>query len=126
MRTPKTHWAVDHNPAVAASRLHEFPTRKLYRPLTTARTFDYLTPSADLASAHAAEFGITEIDRVQRLITEHHRVRPSDDRMTEAFREADLVDVSRGLLRSRIGRSEVHAVVAQLPYRGFQRSSPKA
>jgi hypothetical protein len=85
----------------------------------TARTFDYLTPSAELASAYAGEFGITEIDWLLKLITEHHRLRPSDDRMTETFREADLIDVSRGLLRSRIRRSEVHAVVAQLPYRGF-------
>jgi hypothetical protein len=85
----------------------------------TARTFDYLTPSADLASAHADEFGITEIDRVQLLITEHHRLRPSDDRMTETFRKADLIDVSRGFLRGQIRRSTVQAVVAQLPYRGF-------
>jgi hypothetical protein len=85
----------------------------------TARTFDYLTPSADLASAQADEFGITEIDRVHLLITEHHRLRPSDDRMTETFRQADLIDVSRGFLRSQLSRSTVQAVVAQLPYRGF-------
>ncbi len=85
----------------------------------TAGTFDYLAPSADLAAAHADEFGITDIDRLHRLITEHHRLRPSDDGMTETFRKADLVDVSRGLLRGRISRSEVRAVVAQLPYRGF-------
>jgi hypothetical protein len=85
----------------------------------TARTFDYLTPSADLAAEHAGEFGITEIDRLQMLITEHHRLRRSDDRMTETFRKADLVDVSHGLLRNQIGRSAVQAVVAELPYRGF-------
>jgi hypothetical protein len=85
----------------------------------TAGTFDYLTPSADLASACADEFGITEIARLQRLITEHHRVRPVDDRMTETFRKADLIDVSRGILRGGIRRADVHAVVAQLPYKGF-------
>jgi hypothetical protein len=85
----------------------------------TAGTFDYLTPSADLASAYADEFGITEIARLQRLITEHHRVRPVDDRMTETFRKADLIDVSRGILRGGIRRADVHAVVAQLPYKGF-------
>ena len=85
----------------------------------TAGTFDYLAPSADLASGHADEFGITETERLQRLITEHHRLRPSDDRMTETFRKADLVDVSRGLLRGGIRRSTVKAVVAQRPYRGF-------
>jgi hypothetical protein len=85
----------------------------------TARTFDYLTPSADLAARHADEFGIVDIDRLQTLITEHHRLRRTDDRVTETFRRADLVDVSRGLLRNHIGRSAVHAVVAELPYRGF-------
>lgn len=85
----------------------------------TAGTFDYLIPSADLASAHADEFGITEIDRLQMLITEHHRLRSSDDRMTETFRKADLIDVSRGFLRGQIRRPTVQAVVAQLPYRGF-------
>jgi hypothetical protein len=85
----------------------------------TAGTFDYLSPSADLASAHADEFRITETDRLRLLITEHHRLRPSDDRMTETFRQADLIDVSRGFLRSQLSRSTVQAVVAQLPYRGF-------
>jgi hypothetical protein len=85
----------------------------------TARTFDYLTPSADLAAQHADEFGIAEIDRLQTLITEHHRLRRSDDHVTETFRKADLVDVSHGLLRNRIERSAVQAVVTQLPYRGF-------
>ncbi|MGO8966229.1 hypothetical protein [Mycobacterium sp.] len=85
----------------------------------TARTFDYLTPSADLAARHAEEFGITEIDRLQTLITEHHRLRRSDDHVTETFRKADLVDVSHGLLRNRIERSAVQAVVTELPYRGF-------
>jgi hypothetical protein len=85
----------------------------------TARTFDYLAPSADLAAHHADEFGVSDADQLRVLITEHHRLRPSDDRMTETFRKADLVDVSHGLLRDHIGRPAVQAVVAQLPYRGF-------
>jgi hypothetical protein len=85
----------------------------------TAGTFDYLGPSADLASLHADEFGITDVRQARMLITEHHRLRPADDRMTDTFRRADLVDVSRGFIASRIGRPQVHAVVAQLPYSGF-------
>jgi hypothetical protein len=85
----------------------------------TAGTFDYLTPSADLAAQHADEFGIADIDRLQTLITEHHRLRRTDDPVTETFRRADLVDVSHGLLRNTIGRSDVQAIVAALPYRGF-------
>jgi hypothetical protein len=85
----------------------------------TARTFDYLAPSADLAAEHGDEYGIIDADQLRVLITEHHRLRPSDGRMTETFRKADLVDVSHGFLRAQIGRSAVQAVVAELPYRGF-------
>jgi len=85
----------------------------------TARTFDYLAPSADLAAEHAGEFGVTDMGQLRALITEHHKLRPADDRLTEAFRKADLIDVSHGLLRGRVGRSAVRAVVAELPYLGF-------
>lgn len=85
----------------------------------TAGTFDYLRPSADLASAHAEEFGITEVDRLQTLITEHHRLWPVNDPLTETFRKADLLDVSHGLLRSGVHRSAVRGIVTQLPYHGF-------
>ncbi|HEY1841751.1 MAG TPA: hypothetical protein VGG53_16330 [Mycobacterium sp.] len=85
----------------------------------TVGTFDYLAPSADLAAAYADEFGIADIDRLRALVTEHHRLRRVDDHVIETFRKADLVDVSRGLLPNRIGRSAVRAAVAALPYRGF-------
>jgi hypothetical protein len=85
----------------------------------TAGTFDYLPASADLASLHADEFGIKDVHAARMLITEHHRLRPADDRMTETFRRADLVDVSHGLIAGPIGRSQVRAVANQLPYNGF-------
>lgn len=85
----------------------------------TAGSFDYLGASADLASLHADEFGISDVHRARTLITEHHRLRAADDRMTDSFRRADLVDVSRGFIAGPIGRSQVQAVVAQLPYGGF-------
>lgn len=85
----------------------------------TAGTFDYLEPSADLAAAHAEEFGVDNVDDVRRLIVEHHRLRPSHDRMAESFRIADRIDVSHGLLRDRVGRPAIRSVVAELPYCGF-------
>jgi hypothetical protein len=85
----------------------------------TAGTFDYLEPSADLAAAHAEEFGIDNLDDVRTLIVEHHRLRPSRDRMTETFRIADRIDVSRGLLRDGVEREAIRSVVAELPYCGF-------
>jgi hypothetical protein len=85
----------------------------------TAGTFDYLTPSADLAAACADEFGIADIDQLRALVTEHHRLRPVSDRVTETFRQADLIDVSHGVLRRGIGRSAVRETVDALPYNGF-------
>jgi hypothetical protein len=85
----------------------------------TASTFDYLGPSADLASALAGEFGITEVGRMRTMITEHHKLRAVADPMTEAFRIADRIDVSRGLLIGSLQRSFVKGVVREMPYLGF-------
>jgi hypothetical protein len=85
----------------------------------TAGSFDYLAPSADLAAVYADEFGIADIDRLRALVTEHHRLRPVDDRVTETFRQADLIDVSHGVLRQGIARSAIRAAVDELPYNGF-------
>jgi hypothetical protein len=85
----------------------------------TAKTFDYLSPSADLAALHATGFGITDIDDVRNMVTQHHKLRPTGDRMTDAFKTADLVDVSRGLLASGIERARVRTIVGELPYLGF-------
>ncbi len=86
----------------------------------TAGTFDYLAPSADLAAAYADEFGITDRNQLRALITEHHRLRAvDDDPVAETFRQADLIDVSHGVLRRGIGRPAVRAAVEALPYNGF-------
>ena len=85
----------------------------------TADTFDYLSPSAELVATHATEFGITDVDEVRLMVTQHHKLRRTGNRMNDAFRTADLVDVSRGLLAGGIGRASVNAIVDELPYLGF-------
>jgi hypothetical protein len=86
----------------------------------TAGTFDYLEPSADLATRYADEFGIADVGQLRGLIAEHHRLRPvKEDRVTETFRQADLIDVSHGVLRHGVQRSAVRAAVEALPYNGF-------
>jgi hypothetical protein len=85
----------------------------------TAGTFDYLGPSADLASTLANEFGITEVGQARTMIAEHHKLRAVGDPMTEAFRIADRIDVSRGVLTGSLQRSFVKGVVRELPYLGF-------
>jgi hypothetical protein len=85
----------------------------------TAGTFDYLGPSADLASTLADEFGITEVGQARTMITDHHKLRVARDPMTEAFRIADRIDVSHGLLIGSLRRPFVKGVVRELPYLGF-------
>ncbi|MEU6581729.1 hypothetical protein [Nocardia sp. NPDC046763] len=85
----------------------------------TAETWDYLEPSADLADVHAAEFGITDIDAVRRMVLDHHRLRRNDNRVVETFRIADRIDATRGRLYRPLTRADIDTVVGQLPYLGF-------
>ncbi|MFF0487855.1 hypothetical protein ACFYTQ_02420 [Nocardia sp. NPDC004068] len=87
----------------------------------TAGTFDYLGPSAALLDELAAEVGIDDPAHAKTLVLQHHSLRPVPDREAETFRRADLVDVSRGVLRAGLPRPAVRAVTEALPYRGFHR-----
>jgi len=89
----------------------------------TAGTFDYIDPSAKLASAHLvrsnhAPWG-PEIDTT---IREHHkllRYRPHPDWLVEPFRKADLVDLSRGVVTFGVPRGLIKDLFAQWPSAGF-------
>lgn len=85
----------------------------------TAGTFDYLAPSAALGVDAAPGFGIDASDAVRDMVIEHHRLRRCANRLTETFRLADRMDVSRGVLRGPVPASAVKAIVRQYPYRGF-------
>src|SRR5262249_2313925 len=69
----------------------------------TDRTFDYIAPSIALAReylvARAREDWITEIST---MIADHHKITPSranPNSLVEPFRQADWIDVTRGLRR---------------------------
>jgi hypothetical protein len=87
----------------------------------TESTFDYLDPSAALVPALAEELGVSDAELAIEMVLNHHRIRPVEEREVEAFRKADLIDVSRGVVRFGIARGEVHEVVRALPYLGFHR-----
>lgn len=91
----------------------------------TDRTFDYLEPSALLAtrrlleSPHAAW-----ADEVREMILQHHkltRYRANADWLVEPFRCADLIDLSRGLVRFGLPRTLVREILAQWPNAGFHK-----
>ena len=89
----------------------------------TARTLDYLSPSMQLARAYLANARrgdwVAEIDE---MILWHHKLTPRRDArssLTEPFRRADLVDLTRGVLRSGLPRALVRELYEAFPDAGF-------
>lgn len=85
-------------------------------------TFDYLEPSRDHAASHLRAEGLDEhLPLVSALIMGHHKLRPVRDApLVEAFRRADLCDVSFGLVGRGIPRGAHRALTARHPVCGFQ------
>ena len=89
----------------------------------TARTFDYLAPSIRAANEWLALTGRSAWSpAIASMIGQHHKLRQyrSDSSgLVEAFREADLVDVSHGLAGFGISRQFRREVFARWPDAGF-------
>lgn len=86
-------------------------------------TWDYLPPS--VVRAVAALEGPDEqfAELVTAMISEHHRLRPArhDDPLVEAFRRADLADVTGGLVGAPgVSRQQYRALLRAHPARGFR------
>lgn len=91
----------------------------------TAGTFDYLEPSVVLAADHLAKYGgPAQLADVTAMIREHHKVtayRGPGAAIVEAFRRADWVDVSRGLLTCGLPRTTIARIRGRWPDAGFHR-----
>jgi len=87
-------------------------------------TVDYLPPSARRLREHlAATGGAALADELERMVLLHHKLTPCrgpDDRRVEAFRRADLFDLSFGLVRFGLPRAWVRELYAAFPAGGFQ------
>lgn len=89
----------------------------------TDHTFDYIPPSIRLARAHLTGSGqSTWTSEITEMIFQHHKLLPyQGDALVEQFRRADLVDVSKGLIRSGLSKEFVNNVLATWPNAGFHR-----
>ncbi len=91
----------------------------------TAGTFDYLEPSIALAESYLEASNLTEhAQEVTAVIVNHHKLRPYRgpfEDSVERFRQADLVDVSLGLIRFGLTREDVRSIRSALPNAGFHR-----
>ena len=91
----------------------------------TAGTFDYLPPSRVLARDYLHQRGKAAwmVD-VDAMIECHHKVMRTPvgtSPAVEAFRRADWIDVSLGVVRFGLSRDVVHEVRARFPDAGFHR-----
>ena len=89
----------------------------------TDRTFDYLEPSVSLARAFLLDAGRPEwVPDVTTAILVHHKVsryRGQGDEFVEAFRRADWMDVTSGVVTFGLSRKLLRSVVATWPRAGL-------
>lgn len=89
----------------------------------THGTFDYLPPSEQQARNWLARSGRTGwADEIAAMIAEHHKITacaPHHTALVEAFRQADWIDVTFGVLRHGLPRSFIRQVQAAFPDAGF-------
>ena len=82
-------------------------------------TFDYLPPSIQRARDYVEAHG-GDANAIASLIDNHHSLTRAADDAVEAFRKADLIDVSAGLAPSPIPKEFIRELIAAFPYSGFQ------
>lgn len=91
----------------------------------TDHTFDYLEPSVARATTWLQEHGHAEwVPVVNTIIRNHHKItsyRGDHAPLVEAFRRADLADVSLGTIRPGLARVHVKAVRRHFPNAGFHK-----
>lgn len=89
----------------------------------TADTFDYLGPSVKLAEEYLIVNGLQAYTvSVTEIILNHHKLSSyKANPLAEAFRKADLIDLSFGLFRFGINSRQLAETKAAYPFNGFHR-----
>lgn len=112
-------------PAGAGAELEKTAVAAAFHDLGiwTDATFDYLEPSVRLATAHLARAGRSEwAPEITEMILQHHRISASGrGSLVEAFRRADWIDVSGGILTFGLPRTLIDAAFAAWPSAGFHK-----
>lgn len=88
----------------------------------THKTFDYLNPSIDLANKYCDEQVISQetSNEIKIIINLHHKLsKINTSTLAEIFRQADLVDLSLGIVRNNKKWNEIKLVKKTFPNKGF-------
>lgn len=90
------------------------------------RTVDYLPPSVQLAAEYLSGRGLDRwIPEISLMIAMHHKLRKYENPelpLVEVFRQADLVDLSLGLVRCGLPKDYVRNVKSAFPNAGFHKA----
>jgi hypothetical protein len=89
----------------------------------TANTFDYLDPSVELAGIYLKLNGLLHLEEpVASIINNHHKLSTyKSNNIVEAFRKADLIDLSFGLFKFGIETKQLAELNTLFPSLGFHR-----
>ena len=88
----------------------------------TNKTFDYIQPSIDLAKLYCLINSIdtASIVDIELIIRDHHKLsKIKNNRLAEIFRQADLIDLSLGLIRKQIDNTVIRMIKNSFPNKGF-------
>lgn len=89
----------------------------------TNNTIDYLAPSIEQAKKYLLENGRgVWIEEISQMIYWHHKTssyKGEYERIVEAFRRADYIDVTFGLITYSLDRKTVAAIRKPFPNAGF-------
>ncbi len=87
----------------------------------TAGTMDYLAPSLTEAKEYIkAQKSKVSADMIEEIILNHHKVTTyRGSKLVDAFRRADLVDLSLGVLSHGISHRDILQIYQAFPESGF-------
>ncbi len=88
----------------------------------TNKTLDYLEPSATLAREYCRKqnLSISDSNEIEIMINNHHKLsKVKSSKLAEIFREADLIDLSLGLVSKGRKREQIKLIRGLFPNKGF-------
>lgn len=88
----------------------------------TNKTFDYIQPSIELAKHYcmANSMDSETCAEIEMIIENHHKLtKIKKSELAEVFRQADLIDLTWGLIRKQIDRKTIRTIKAAFPNKGF-------
>jgi hypothetical protein len=88
----------------------------------TNKTLDYLEPSAKLAREYCRKLNLSSYDtnEVEIIINNHHKLSEVESSvLAEVFREADLIDLTFGLVPKGRKKEDIRLIRNLFPNKGF-------